>query len=85
MSFAVADAYKSWHDLTETEILDFYQNWQISQAVKKGDQTLPGKPMSPEQNDFNTLFKKKEFGFENCLDDDFIVFGFFCPGKRADP
>jgi hypothetical protein len=53
--------------------------------VKKGDQTLPGKPMSPEQNDFNTLFKKKEFGFENCLDDDFIVFGFFCPGKRADP
>jgi pyruvate formate lyase activating enzyme len=27
----------------------FCQNWQISQAVKKGDKTLPGKPLSPEQ------------------------------------
>lgn len=27
----------------------FCQNWQISQAVKKGNQALPGKPMSPEQ------------------------------------
>ncbi len=27
----------------------FCQNWQISQAVKKKDQSLPGIPMSPEQ------------------------------------
>jgi predicted phosphoribosyltransferase len=25
MSFAVADAYKSWYDLTETEILDLLE------------------------------------------------------------
>jgi pyruvate formate lyase activating enzyme len=27
----------------------FCQNWQISQAVRKGDTQLPGKPMAPEQ------------------------------------